>query len=138
MFPVPGKKITTKYGIKGKHWKACGHHTGVDIAAPLGTKIVAARPGVVKHVNYGPAFGRHQYIVLSTSGKTADFYAHTRTRPANGKKVKAGDYLAQMGKEGNATGSHLHLERHNTRGGWLRWSCSKIQNPAKSIAYRKK
>jgi len=135
--PVKGRKITTPFGKKGPYWKACGYHTGCDIAAPLGTRIRAARPGKVVHVNFGSAFGRHQFIVLTKSGKTADFYAHTTTRPPNGKKVKAGDYLAKMGKEGNATGSHLHFERLNMRNG-IGWSCSRIQNPAKSIAYKKK
>ena len=44
--------------------------------------------------------------------------------------------LAKMGKEGNATGSHLHFERLNVRNG-IGWSCSRIQNPAKSIAWKK-
>ena len=45
MFPVPGYKITTPYGKRGKYWSCnrvngLGIHTGVDVAAPKGKKVV--------------------------------------------------------------------------------------------------
>ena len=134
--PVPGKKVTTPFKRKGKHWRACGWHTGVDFAAPAGAKVVAARPGKVVHVNFGSAFGRHQFVVIYTSGKTADFYAHTTTRPPNGARVKAGQAIAKVGKEGNVTGPHLHFERLALVNGKPRWSCSLVRDPAASLQWK--
>ena len=137
--PVPGFKVTTPYKRKGKWWKACPTigHTGIDYAAPKGTKVVAARPGTVRWVNFGKAFG-NSVLVVTSSGKTGDHYAHLSTRVPNGTKVKAGDKIGTVGATGTgALGNHLHFERLNLRNG-IGWSCAKIQNPAKSIAYRKK
>lgn len=134
--PVPGKSISTAYGKRGKYWScnatsAGGLHTGADWAAPAGTKVVAARPGVVRYVNYGSAFGSKQVAITGPDG-TEDFYAHMRTRVASGKRVKAGDKIGEVGSEGNATGPHLHFERHKKPGSW---NCSNHTNPKASIEW---
>lgn len=127
--PVPGFKITTPYRKEGPYWKACGWHTGVDLRAPEGTKVVAARPGVVRHRNYGSAFGSRQFAIVNADG-SEDFYAHTLSRPANGTLVGVGATVARVGALGNATGPHLHFERHAKAGVW---SCSNMRNPKASI-----
>lgn len=129
MHPVPGWKVTTPYRRTGPWWKACGFHTGVDIAAPKGTPIVAARSGVVRWTRHGTAFGPNQFSIECADG-TADFYAHTLDRPANGKRVTAGDRVARVGALGNAPGPHLHFERHNRHGPW---TCANIRDPQPSI-----
>ena len=131
MIPVPGYKVTTPYRKEGPYWKACGWHTGVDYAAPEGTPVVAARPGVVRHRNYGSAFGSRQFAIVASDG-TEDFYAHTLDRPADGTRVKAGQRVARVGSRGNTTGPHLHFERHARAG---RWSCDNMRNPSKSIEW---
>lgn len=136
--PVPGKSISTPYGKRGSYWSCNedsngnGIHTGVDYAAGSGTKVVAARDGVVRHCNHGSAFGNHQIEI--PVGSTRDFYAHMRSRVANGTKVKAGDKVGEVGAEGNVTGAHLHFERHSVSSGG--WSCSIIVNPQPSIDYQ--
>lgn len=133
--PVPGFRVTTPFGIRGRHWScqrdASGHgiHTGADWAAPAGTTVVAARPGVARWVNYGAAFGSWQLAVQNPDG-TADFYAHMTSRAANGTTVRAGQRIGTVGASGNATGPHLHFERHRTHAGW---SCTNITNPQPSI-----
>jgi murein DD-endopeptidase MepM/ murein hydrolase activator NlpD len=132
--PVPGRKITTSYGKRGRYWSCFrnssgGIHTGADYAAPSGTKVVAARSGTVRWTSYGSAFGSRQFAIRCADG-TEDFYAHTRTRPANGKKVKAGEKVAEVGSLGNSTGPHLHFERHKKQGSW---NCSVMTNPQPSI-----
>jgi murein DD-endopeptidase MepM/ murein hydrolase activator NlpD len=89
------------------------------------------RPGIVRHVSYGSAFGRHQVAVVCTDG-TEDFYAHMRARIAAGTHVSAGDRIGEVGAEGNVTGPHLHFERHSRQG---HWNCDVITNPAPSIAW---
>ena len=134
--PVPGYKVTTPYKKRGPSWSCDedgngnGVHTGVDYAAPTGTKVVAARPGKAVHSSHGSAFGNHQVDVLAGDG-TRDFYAHMRSRVANGTEVKAGDKVGEVGTEGNVTGAHLHFERHATESGG--WSCSIHRDPGPSI-----
>ena len=136
--PVPGKSITTPYGKRGSYWSCDedsngnGIHTGVDYAAPSGTKVVAARGGKVVHCNHGSAFGNHQIEILPGDG-TRDFYAHLSSRVANGIKVSTGQKVGGVGAEGNVTGAHLHFERHKVATGG--WSCGVIVDPAKSINY---
>lgn len=128
--PVPGFKVSTPYRKRGQHWSCDknaqgGVHTGQDYAAPLGTKVVAARAGTVRHVSFGSAFGSKQVEVVCPDG-TTDFYAHMRTRISTGTKVSAGDRIGEVGAEGNVTGPHLHFERHKVAG---KWSCDNVTDP---------
>lgn len=135
--PIPGVAVGTPYGKRGPYWSCQedssgnGVHTGVDFPCPSGTAIVAPIAGQVRHRSYGSAFGSHQFAISPDPGQPfADgevFFAHTRTRPKDGIFVDVGDWLAEVGSEGNATGPHLHLEYHPTSKGV--WSCSVHANP---------
>ena len=129
--PVPPYPISTPYGIPGPYWDACGWHTGLDIAAPYDTPVVAARGGECLHVDLGSAFGYHQFLIRPGDG-TQDFYAHTGSRPAHHAQVATGQQIAHVSTEGNSTGPHLHLERHIREGGW---SCSTMTDPIESVLY---
>jgi hypothetical protein len=138
--PVPGHSVSTPYGKRGSYWSCNedangnGIHTGADYAAPAGTKVVAARGGKVVYCNHGSAFGSHQMEVVPGDG-TRDFYAHMQGRAlANGAQVAAGAKVGSVGSEGNATGPHLHFERHKVASGG--WSCSVVVDPAPSINYQ--
>ena len=105
--PVPGFSVGTAFHARGPHWKTCdvehgeGLHTGVDIPAPVGTQVVAARKGVTAHVDYGTeSFGPNQLTVQCSDG-TEDFYAHMSSRIGAGIQVDAGD---QIGAVGNRIG----------------------------------
>lgn len=126
--PVPNHSVSTAYKkANSGMWNTCGFHTGQDYSAPLGTAIVAARSGQISHVDYGPAFGYHQFVCRPGDG-TEDFYAHTSNRPTHGLIVNAGQHIANVGNEGNTTGPHLHFERHNGYG----WNCNILDDPMKS------
>ena len=136
MIPVPDHpSVDTPYGRRGPYWscqrdaKGNGIHTGVDYAAPAGSRVVAARPGTLVHCNHGAAFGSRQVEIRCSDG-TRDFYAHMRARRAPGP-VNAGDQIGEVGSDGNATGPHLHFERHATTTGG--WSCSVVRDPQPSI-----
>jgi len=137
MIPVPGFKITTAYGKRGRHWSCRrnsageGIHTGVDYAAPKGTWIVAPISGQIRHRSYGSAFGPYGFAISPDPGqpfaKGEVFFAHTLDRPKDGLRVKAGDRIARVGALGNATGPHLHMEfMPSTKG---KWNCSVHANP---------
>ena len=137
--PVPGYPSATPYGRRGPYWSCSedewgnGIHTGVDYPAPTGARVVAARPGKVVYCGHGTAFGYHQVEILPGDG-TRDFYAHMTTRSVpNGSRVEAGEKIGEVGAEGNATGPHLHFERHRVETG--PWSCGVVVDPAPSINY---
>lgn len=84
-------------------------HNGIDIAAPIGTPIYAAKDGVV--IDSGPAQGFGNWIRIQHEDGTITTYGHMSTLSARvGDEVRAGDYIAGMGSEGQSTGSHLHFE----------------------------
>lgn len=130
MFPVPGYKVTSPYGRRSFSPGVCGFHTGADIAAPLGARIVAARPGTLVHTSYGSAFGNRQFAIRCDDG-TEDFYGHCETR-INPGRVQAGQQVGTVGSRGKSTGPHLHFERHTQH----RWACSVMTNPQPSIDWQ--
>jgi murein DD-endopeptidase MepM/ murein hydrolase activator NlpD len=108
--PVPGKKVTTAFGVKGSMW-ALGYHTGADYACPIGTKVVATKDGVVKNLNWGAGLGTHVIIESKeSSGKVIQHvYAHLSKKTVKaGDKVKAGQEIAKSGNTGQSTGPHVH------------------------------
>lgn len=136
-YPISGVGISTPYGKRGGSWSCNedssgnGVHTGVDFSCSSGTDIKAPIAGEVRHRSYGSAFGNHQFAISPDAGQPFGdgevFFAHTSNRPGDGTRVEIGDYLANVGTEGNVTGPHLHMEYHpNSKGAW---SCSVHANP---------
>ena len=86
-------------------------HWGVDLAAPLGTPILAASDGVV--IKAGPASGYGNAIYLQDADGDVQIYGHMRYLLVEpGQLVSAGDVIAKVGNEGQSTGPHLHFEIH--------------------------
>ena len=84
-------------------------HTGLDIAAPAGTKISAAASGTVVFAGTKGSFGK--MVVISHGNGVQTYYAHCSSLlVSKGDTVKQGQAIARVGKTGNATGNHLHLE----------------------------
>lgn len=137
MYPIPDCPISTPYGKRGPYWSCNpdssgdGVHTGVDFAAAAGTDVFAPIAGQIRHRSYGSAFGGHQFAISPDPGEPFEdgevFFAHMTSRPANGAYVKAGDYLGNVGAEGNVSGPHLHMEFHATSKN--SWSCSVHDDP---------
>jgi alkylated DNA nucleotide flippase Atl1 len=83
-------------------------HDGVDIANALGTPIYAVGAGEV--IASGPASGYGQWIRILHEDGTVTEYGHMYQRDVSvGQRVQAGQRIALMGAEGEATGPHLHL-----------------------------
>ncbi|SFO87924.1 M23 family metallopeptidase [Amycolatopsis rubida] len=84
-------------------------HRGQDIAAPVGTPIVAASTGRV--VSSGPANGYGLWVRIQHAGGVITTYGHNnRNLVAVGQTVQAGQPIAEVGNRGESTGPHLHFQ----------------------------
>lgn len=91
-------------------------HNGVDLAAPVGTSIVASASGEVILARSGGWNGGYgNYIVIQHPNGMQTLYAHaTQLFVTEGQYVTQGQRIATVGLTGKTTGAHLHFE---VRGG---------------------
>ena len=84
-------------------------HGGTDIAAPLGTPILAAADGVVVAATWNNTSG--YYIRIKHDNTYSTLYAHCSVLYVTaGQEVKQGQVIADCGSTGYSTGPHLHFE----------------------------
>ena len=84
-------------------------HAGIDIGAPTGAPIHAAKGGVVSYAGVMGGYGN--IIVLDHGGGMTTRYAHqSRLGASVGQTVAAGEQIGYIGSTGNSTGPHLHFE----------------------------
>ncbi|MGC9506127.1 M23 family metallopeptidase [Baaleninema sp.] len=95
-------------------------HTGTDIAAPLGTPVLAAFTG---RVAVAEALGGYGLTVIleHNDGTAETLYAHLSellVRP--GDRIQQGQVIGRVGNTGYSTGPHLHFEvKQLTEQGWV-------------------
>ena len=83
-------------------------HDGIDIAAPIGTPIVAPREGTVLATGNSTSFGR--YLRMAHPDGYVSFMAHLHSVTVSvGDVVRQGDKVAYSGNTGRSTGPHLHF-----------------------------
>lgn len=87
-------------------------YNAVDLAAPVGTSIIASANGVVTvSRNSGWNGGYGNYIVISHSNGTQTLYAHnSQNFVSRGEQVSQGQVIAEVGSTGQSTGPHVHFE----------------------------
>lgn len=84
-------------------------HTGIDVAAPLGTPILAAADGVVTFSGNLAGYGHAIVITHGFGFKT--FYGHNqKNNVKKGDRVHRGQVIGLVGSSGYSTGSHVHYE----------------------------
>lgn len=101
--------ITSHFGAREVIFEGIeSYHTGTDIAANTGTKIVSSIEGKVTRSSYNEYNGN---FVEVTNGDIATIYCHMSKRLVKvGDKVKAGTKIGEVGSTGLSTGPHLHFE----------------------------
>lgn len=106
VWPARGK-ITSGYG-----WRWGRMHKGVDIAAPIGTPIMAASAGVVVKAGWNSG-GYGNLVDIQHADGTMTRYGHNkRILVRTGQIVQQGQQISEMGSTGFSTGPHLHFEVH--------------------------
>ena len=125
--PIKDAKITTPYGKKGKMWSR-GYHTGIDVACPVGTDIIAVADGKIENASWGKSYGTQ--LVQKVEGGWV-IYAHlSKALVKAGDKVTKGQHIGESGNTGNSSGPHLHFEMRDN----IRWSAGKDIDPAAILA----
>jgi hypothetical protein len=90
-------------------------HQGLDLAAPEGTEVYAARDGEVVELGTDPIYGN--YIIIRHGETWASLYGHlSKFEIALRSRVRSGTLIGRVGSTGQSTGPHLHFElRQNGR-----------------------
>ncbi len=84
-------------------------HKGQDIAAPIGTPVLAASSGTV--IASGPASGYGLWIRIQHPDGTITTYGHNhRNHVTTGQVVQKGHNIGDVGNRGQSTGPHLHFQ----------------------------
>jgi murein DD-endopeptidase MepM/ murein hydrolase activator NlpD len=108
--PVPGSILT----------QALHDVNAVDLGAPTGTPVLAAKEGIViVSKNNGAYNGGFGNFVVINHGGMQTLYAHlSKVSVKVGDTVDQGDVIGNVGSTGKSTGPHLHLEVHGAKNPW--------------------
>lgn len=108
--------VSQEFGVNG--------HPGVDIATPVGTKLVAPIAGRVTHAANDDPNGYGQWVEITGTNGTVVRFGHLSGMNVQvGQTVTPGQLIGLSGGQkgspgaGNASGPHLHFEVHAAAGG---------------------
>jgi hypothetical protein len=110
LLPVEGRTSSPfgdprRYGVGGR----VSYHLGTDIAAPVGTPILATNDGVVRVAGFYPIKGG--WVVLDHGqGLTSHHFHLANIEVGLGDVVGRGEVIGGVGSTGLSTGPHLHWE----------------------------
>ena len=109
VLPIQYTMCTSEFGYRVHPVEGeTKYHSGVDLAAPLGTPIVAARSGTVEVATYDDSSG--YYVCIDHLDGYETRYMHMQKYIVTpGQFVVAGQIIGYCGDTGVATGSHLHF-----------------------------
>jgi murein DD-endopeptidase MepM/ murein hydrolase activator NlpD len=105
--------VSSNYSFARRHplFKDVRAHTGVDFAAPIGTRVRSSADGVVEFVGHEGGYGR--VVRIAHPGRITTVYAHLNSFAEalkRGRRVSQGEVIGTVGMTGWATGPHLHYE----------------------------
>ncbi|HUP88865.1 MAG TPA: M23 family metallopeptidase [Longimicrobiales bacterium] len=100
--------LTSPYGVRFRGLSP-DMHKGVDLAAPLGTPVLAMKRGTVEFA--GEMRGYGLVVMLRHGRNVRTVYAHlSQISVKKGDAVEGRQTLGLSGQSGDATGPHLHFE----------------------------
>ena len=109
-FPLPFGRLTSGYGTRDNPFTGDSEfHKGIDLAAPLGTEVFAARDGTVGLIGVDPIMGN--MIILNHEAGYQTIYGHlAEVHVQLNDAVRSGMIIGAVGTTGYSTGPHLHFE----------------------------
>jgi murein DD-endopeptidase MepM/ murein hydrolase activator NlpD len=109
-FPLPTGVLSSGFGMREKpSAHRAARWEGIDLAAPMGTEVYAAREGRVAEAGVDPVLG--QYIVIRHDGGWSTVYGHLSTRRVRlNDEVESGMIVGNVGSTGETAGPRLHFE----------------------------
>ncbi|HKD66862.1 MAG TPA: M23 family metallopeptidase [Candidatus Binataceae bacterium] len=107
-WPLAQGKLSSGFGLRRG-----AMHEGVDIAAPVGTPVMAAANGQVIFAGRMHGYGR--IVIIQHADHYVTVYAHDSSNLVEpGQIVRRGQVIGYVGRSGHTTGANLHFEvRHN-------------------------
>ncbi|MGH7899997.1 MAG: LysM peptidoglycan-binding domain-containing M23 family metallopeptidase [Candidatus Binatia bacterium] len=103
-WPTRVGRLSSRFGPRNGSF-----HDGIDIAAPEGTPVYAARGGRVIYSDSIPGYGN--IVIIDHLNGLLTVYAHNaKNHVEQGEMVKAGDEVSLVGSTGRTTGPNLHFE----------------------------
>ena len=105
--PTPGP-LSSLFGFRRVfNGQPRARHSGLDIAAPVGTPVQVPAPATVAAV--GDYYFNGNTVMLDHGGGLVTMYCHLESTAVTvGQTVARGDVLGTVGATGRATGPHLH------------------------------
>ncbi len=108
ILPVTGARLAARFGgqrvLDGEPKRP---HYGADLAAPVGTPVVAPASGVVSFAETGLHYEGGLIMIDHGQGLISLYLHLSRIDVAVGQAVQRGQLIGAVGKEGRATGPHL-------------------------------
>lgn len=109
IMPVEGELTTDFAEIRFiNNEQSSSRHSGIDIAAPLGTEITAPNNGVIAFAMEGLLSPGSTVVIDHGMGLFTSYYHLDNIAVEKGQKVKKGEMIGAVGTTGFSTGPHLH------------------------------
>ena len=103
--------ITSKFGKRVSPFTGeISEHRGLDIAAAVGSHILATADGVVIFSGTKADFGNMVMIAHYENGIVTKYGHNAENLVTVGQRVVRGEQIASVGMTGNTTGPHVHYE----------------------------
>lgn len=109
-YPLPAGRLTSSFGLRSNPFT--GHptfHAGIDLGAPEGTEVFAARDGTVTAAGFDRILGN--FVKIDHGDGYETVYGHLSALMASlHQTLRSGMILGRVGSTGMSTGPHLHFE----------------------------
>lgn len=123
-----GGTISSCWNINDQSYR---QHHGLDIAAPVGTDIIAPADGVVTFA--GPSGGYGLYIAIKHADVATGYGHNDQNLVEGGDTVRQGQVIGKVGNRGQSTGPHLHFNVMPPDRQFTSMSTSTSYNPLKYL-----